>query len=327
MVLVRKYINAFLYGNARTRFCLGLIVVLVIAAVAAAIIAYTSGSMYMGLAAFMLLIFDLVFSQTISFSTAPVHGKDKNQDGETDENGGGIFSGYTEKKVKKLLKKYHAERDHKTVMIDRWQSEKIKQCPAYIWKQNGALQLLVLEKPDARKLSVPCEDIQYVLLMKDVIVNEKEDYQGFSGRSLVSLVFSAYLPNTYEKNRSGIIRTYKNLYRIEPGICFTNTSAKGLFEILGVDFKVEDEVTRSGKFNSYFIRVYQYQLLWKDQGIDTDEYKEKIMDTLKEMADSDMKDSVFVASLKQMMKYHLVSREYANEAAAYGREVRSGKNE
>lgn len=322
MVLVRKYINAFKYGNFRTRFCLGLIVILFVGAVAAAVMAFANGSMYMGMGAFMLFIFDLVFSQTISFSTTAVQGKEGKEDGSE----GGVYGGYTEKKIKKLLKKYHAQRDHKTVMIDRWQSEKIKQCPAYIWKQNGALQLLVLEKPDARKLSVPCEDIQYVLLMKDVAVNEKEDYKGFNGHSLVSFVFSSFLPDTYEKNKGGSIRTFKNLYRIEPGICFTNTSAKGLFEILGVDFKVEDEVTRSGKFNSYFIRVYQYQLLWKDQGIDTDEYKEKIMETLKEMADSDMKDRAFLANLKQMMKYHMISQEFANEAAVYGRKVRSERS-
>lgn len=321
---MRKYINAFRYGNARTRFCFGIIVVLFAGAVVATVMAFVTGSMYMGLAALMLFVFDLVFSQTISFSNTSIQVKDGKEKEEKNE--GSVYGIYTEKKIKKLLKKHHAERNHKTVMIDRWQSEKIKQCPAYIWKQNGALQLLVLEKPDARKLSVPCEDIQYVLLMKDVVVNEKEDYKGFGSHSLVSFVFSSYLPNTYEKNKGGTIRTYKDLYRIEPGICFTNTSAKGLFEILGVDFKVEDEVTRSGKFNPYFIRVYQYQLLWKDQGIDTDEYKEKIMDTLNEMADSDIDDGVFVANLKQMMKYHMISQEFANEAAAYRRKVRSGKS-
>lgn len=322
---MKKYLNALRYGNIRTKVCISLVALLFIGAVAAALAAIASSSFYMGIAAFMLLVFDLVFSQTISFSTTLVQGKDGKAKADEDEVEGSIFSVYTEKKIKKLLKRHHADRDHKTVMIDRWQSEKIKQCPAYIWKQNGALQLLVLEKPDARKLSIPCEDIQYVLLMKDVAVNEKEDYQGFHGHSLVSLVFSAYLPSCYEKNKGGTIRTYKNLYRIEPGVCFTNTSAKGLFEILGVDFKVEDEVTRSGKFDSYFIRVYQYQLLWKDQGIDTNAYKEKIMDTLKEMADSDMKDRIFLANLKQMMKYHLISQEFANEAAVYARKVRSGR--
>lgn len=319
---MKKYINALRYGSFRTKICLGLVIVLFIGAAAATLIAVTGHSFYAGVTAFMLFIFDLVFSQTISFSTTTINPKDKNGNGSEDGAEGGIFNIYTEKKIKKLLKSHHVDRDHKTVMIDRWKKEKIKQCPAYIWKQNGALQLLVLEKPDARKLSIPCEDIQYVLLVKDALVNEKEDYQGFQGHSLVSLVFSEYLPTYYEKNRGGDIKTYKNLYRIEPGVCFTNTSAKGLFEILGVDFKVEDEVTRSGKFDPYFIRVYQYSLLFKDQGIDTDEYKEKIMDTLKEMADSDMKDRLFIANLKQMMKYHLVSQEFANEAAAYGAKVR-----
>ena len=50
-----------------------------------------------------------------------------------------------------------------------------------------------------------------------------------------------------------------------------------------------------------------------------------MLEILYAMADSDISDQEFVRRLKQMVRYHMVSEEYAVEAMKYARKVREPK--
>ena len=223
------------------------------------------------------------------------------------------FQEYDEKKLKKLLSKGGAKKGHETVMIDSWQKEHIRQRPAYVWREKDRLCFLVLEK-ESRKISVSVDRIKKVFYEKGVEADIDRDYRAYTPASLVGMIFAPVLPTYYEKMEYGMTKHCKNLYVLEPGIKFTNTSAKALFSILGLEFPMEDEVSRSKKFDPYFLKAYHYQILLRDNAMSMEVYKEELVIKLAErISHSSMEYQELVNSLRKMVEYHLMPKDLANK--------------
>ena len=316
---MKKYWNALWHGNGKTKLCLWLMIIMFIAAITCIVLVALGAGIQLGFAAMILFVFDLVFSQTISFSDTKLGGKK----GIDPKNPNKMVS-YNQESVRKLLKKNHVSKNHKTVMIDRWAEKKILQSPAYMWSEGGQIFFLVLGEREG-KYQIPFDAVEKVYYEKNAPVDPDNDYKSLEAGTMNHLVFSSYLPTIFDRNQNGMITTCKNLYVIEPGIRFTNTSAKNVFDVLGVEFTVEDGITRSGKFDEDFIKLYENQILLKDQVLDVIEYRQRVLEILYAMADSDISDQEFVRRLKQMVRYHMVSEEYAVEAMKYARKVREPK--
>lgn len=218
---------------------------------------------------------------------------------------------YDEKKLKKLLSKGGAKKGHELVMIDSWPKEKLRQCPAYLWRERDKLMFLVLLK-EAKKISVSVDKIKKVYYEKGVDVNLDSDYQAYSGASLVGMIFAPVLPGYYDQVQNGSPRPCKNLYVVDPGIKLTNTSAKGLYSILGFDFPLEDEISRSRKFDAYFIKAYHYQLLLRDNAMTMEEYRELLRAYMEKMSHTSMEFQELVEVLKRMMEYKVITKELAD---------------
>lgn len=317
---MKKYWNALWHGNGRTRLCLWLMILMMLAALGCIVLAVRGAGMKFGFAAMILFVFDLVFSQMISFSVT----KWKDKGGANGNPATGHI--YSREQLRRLQRKHHVSKNHKTVMIDRWAEKKILHSPAYMWTGGGQIFFLVLGAKEGR-YQIPLEEVKKVYYEKNVLAHPQEDYKELTAGSLLHLVFSSYLPTTFDRNQNGILTTRKNLYVIGPGICFTNTSARNVFEVLDVEFEVEDEITRMGKFDEDFIRLYQNQILLKDQVLDVFEYRQRVIRILHEMAASEISDEEFLRRLRQMVKYHMVSDEYALDAMKYARSIRQEKKE
>ena len=104
----------------------------------------------------------------------------------------------------------------------------------------------------------------------------------------------------------------KNLYGFGPGMYVTNRSAANIFDLLAMEFRVDDKVTLSAKVNYYFKEAYKANILLRDNVIDANGYADRIAKTLDDMAHSRISNGEFEDTLKQMIKNKLITLEFAN---------------
>lgn len=216
---------------------------------------------------------------------------------------------YGEREIKQLLIKYKVKKEHRHVLIDQGQPYRISQCPAYIWRDRQNLCLLLLEE-EPRSIKIPANGIFYIGYEKGIPV-KKEDYSEFQGTSLVAAAFAPLLPRCYDTVQDGKAQLRKNLFTIKPGIKVTNYSARALFDLLEVDFRVEDEVTRSTGYDDYYKMVYQENILWKNEVISAKEYQSRIKVILLALAQENISQTAYLERLEQMVRSHFITEEYA----------------
>lgn len=217
---------------------------------------------------------------------------------------------YDRSTIKKTLKKFKVKRDHRMVMIDFCEKLKINQSPAYVWVHDGQFHILVIEK-EPRHITVPLVRIQSIKYLKKQPGNPDLDYAAFQGNSVMAEMFKPYLPDYVHSTVVDDLTAYKNLYGIGPDIYFTNRSASNLFDLLGVQFEVEDKVTTSKKVNVYFKDTYMSNILLRDNVIDANGYADRISNILDEMAHSTISYAGFKDTLNLMIKNKLITQEFA----------------
>lgn len=220
------------------------------------------------------------------------------------------LASYNRKKIKKTLHKYKVKRDHRLVLVDRSDKFHIKQTPAYIWVSNSDFNILLIEQ-EPRHIILPLYNITEITYLKKQEVNADTDYPALHKKNLISDLFAPYLPDYTQSTVVSDMVSYKNLYGIEPGIYFTNNSAKQLFDLLAVDFRVDDKVTTSTKVNRYFKDTYKSSILLRDNVIDAVGYADKISRILDDMAKSTLSYNEFKETLNLMMKNKLITQEFA----------------
>ena len=218
---------------------------------------------------------------------------------------------YDKKAIKKLLHRYKVKRDHRPIMIDRCDDFFIKQTPAYVWVDGKEFHVLLIER-EPRHLTLPVHGLREMKYLKKQVVNKDLDYGAFKGRSMLCEMFRPYLPDLTQSTVVDDPTATKNLYGFGPGMYVTNRSAGNIFDLLSLDFRVDDKVTLSAKVNYYFKEAYKANILLRDNVIDANGYADKIAKTLDDMAHSRISNGEFEDTLKQMIKNKLITLEFAN---------------
>jgi hypothetical protein len=220
------------------------------------------------------------------------------------------IASYDRKKVKKTLHKYKVKRDHRMIIIDYCDKYYIKECPAYVWISNNDFNILLIEE-EPRHLVLPVYSIKEITYLKKVEANVDTDYPVFHKKTLLTDTFKPYLPDYTQSTVMTDLRSYKNLYGFGPGIYCTNRSAKNLFDLLSVEFRVDDKVTMSNKVNIYFKDCYKSGILLRDNVIDANGYANRISDTLDDMAKSSLSYNEFKETLNLLVRNKIITQEFA----------------
>lgn len=220
------------------------------------------------------------------------------------------IASYDKKKIRRTLHKYKVKRDHRMVLVDFCDGFNIKQTPAYIWVYKNEFHMLLIES-EPRQIVLPLYSIKQIDYMKKVEVNSDTDYPAFHKETILTNMFREYLPDYSHSTLVTDTSAYKNLYGIAPGIYFTNRSASSLFDLLGVEFVVDDKVTTSNKVNYYFKDVYKSSILLRDNVIDANGYADRISKTLEDMTGAAISYNEFKETLNLMIKNKLITQEFA----------------
>lgn len=221
-----------------------------------------------------------------------------------------VLKTYNKKKIKRTKHKYRVKKEHRMVMIDRCEKLSIYQTPAYIWEYDNKLNMLLIEE-EPRLITLPIFNLKEVTYLKKVSATPEIEYSLFKGNTLMAELFKPYIPDYLNSSVEGASVAYKNLYGIGPGIYFTNTSAKNLFEVTGLKFYVEDKVTTSNKVNYFFKEAYKSNILLRDNVIDANGYADRISNILEDMAKSTISSNEFKDTLNLMIKNKLITQEFA----------------
>lgn len=218
---------------------------------------------------------------------------------------------YDRKRVKKTLHKFKVRREHRMIFVDRSEKLKANQTPAYIWVEKKDFHLLLIEQ-EPRHITIPLYQIKNITYLKKQSANEDIDYAAYKGSSVLADMFRPYLPDYSHSTVVDDLSAYKNLYGIGNDIYVTNRSASALFDLLGVEFQVDDRVTMSNKVNIYFKEAYKSNILLRDNVIDANGYADRISKTLDNLAHSTISYAEFKDTLNLMIRNKLITQEFAS---------------
>lgn len=218
---------------------------------------------------------------------------------------------YDRKKVKKTLHKFKVRREHRMIFVDHSDKLQVKQTPAYIWVEKKEFHLLLIEQ-EPRHITIPLYQIKNITYLKKQPANEDIDYAAYKGSSVLADMFRPYLPDYSHSTVVDDLSAYKNLYGIGNDIYVTNRSASALFDLLGVEFQVDDRVTMSNKVNIYFKEAYKSNILLRDNVIDANGYADRISKTLDNLAHSTISYAEFKDTLNLMIRNKLITQEFAS---------------
>lgn len=337
--MLEKIGNSLIYGNTRTKIFLWSIILMVSAAAIMLLMAVIFGIPFLGMGGCGMGIMGFITSQSVSLEELqkkkeqPKEKKEKsnildkgileqgaNHKEETsveeqirvkkekEKQKAQYLAGFDAKKLKKEMKKHKVNQIHVKVMIDSFPLRNIEQAPAFMWRTDTMLHFMILEG-ETKEIEVPLDQIQNIMLVKNVPVDPERDYFTFKYSSYISKMFQPYLPEYFQGTREGKLEVKKNTFRIEPGIYLTNSSVANLRKVLlpGVAFLVDDAVTASRHFNEYFKELYRESLLCKNLVVTLEEYREQVEKTLTALLDAPISGSEFVDTLRNLKKYHLIT--------------------
>lgn len=333
-----KLINTLKYGSSKTKRKLYLLMGILAFGAVLTIVALMLGNMVLGLTAFAVLFADgmLLFNTSFAQKTISVEKKEKKpkQKPENEAEEPGVLEWipsekkekkleevpenetqnplqtYDESKLKKIMVAYKVKKHHVTIMIDRCQPEKIIQSPAYLWADAQYLYFLVLEKEPRLVKSDRSESAQ-IHIRRGIPAYPSEEYSEVSEPSVVNMIFGNLMPKYYKIETNTYRPEYrKNLYSAAPGIWCTSGSVKNLLKILPDCFVLEDGKT--DEESVYFQKIYIARLLYWDGIYSGQEYKEKVLEILTNLARAELSETAVNQYLSAMMRKGLIPQEYAD---------------
>ncbi len=339
-----KLINTLKYGNGKTKRKLYLLLEILVAGVVLTLVALLLGNVLLGLVAFVvifvdgLILFNTSFEQKSVSVEKPVRKKrekQKKEKNEAEEEEPGALEwvssekkekkskelpeeedtqnplkNYDEAKLKKIMVAYKVKKHHVPVMIDRCQAEKIMQSPAYMWNDATYLYFLVLEQ-EPRLIKSKLSDSDRIHIRRGISARPMEEYSDMNEPSVVNMIFGSLLPKYYKVDNNTYRLEYrKNLYSAAPGIWCTSGSVKNMLKILPDRFVLEDGKTDNE--STYFQEIYNARILFWDGIYSGQEYKEKVLEVLNNLAKAEISDNTVNEYLTVMMLKSLIPQEYAD---------------
>ena len=353
MESVKKFIDTFRYGSAKTRRFLLLLVALTIVSVAFSVMALVKSSWTMVAAAFIfwVVLFIVAGSKELTERKAEVKEKGKEEkkakekkpfklpsikdvfgkkDGkvpaDNSEEGARMRKlreeghiAFSNKELNGLLRLHHVKRTHKTILIDNCETHKIKEVPAYVWRDKRRVYFLLL-LPNPKRIQYPIEQCSNMTYKRAVLADEKTDYLEIVRPGPVNIVFGGFLPLYYRERLAGRLVTRKNLYCLGKDLYITPASVKNVVEVINPRFEIDDEITKD--HNEWFNECYRYNTLWRDKIYTGEEYKNSVVACLKRMCRQDIPFDDFRKCLEGLVEYHIINDEMADKFADYRRQVR-----
>ena len=216
---------------------------------------------------------------------------------------------YDEKKLKQVFYKYKVKRDHKCIIIDSWKQHQVLQAPAYIWISRRKVHFLIMEK-ETREIEVPRTEFTTLLYHPGIVCQTKEEYPQFRKETMMSKIFSKYLPSYHSGNRNGRPVIYKNLFELGNGLYLTNTSAKVVLDMLQPVFQVDDQVTRDGHCQEIVKDIYKLGILLRNLVYTAKEYKDLVDDKIRTLANTGISETEYMEILQLLFRMNLITAEY-----------------
>lgn len=335
--MLKKIKNTLLYGDSRTKQHLITICFLLIVTAVIGIFAVLQQSLLLTILAVFTFGVDIALMQSITLSEAPSGAKKERAEGKEKKQGRTEKAAqeekqdtseeskekavpkeeqnFDEKQLYRVFVKYKVKKEHYPVMVDVCKSEKIYQCPGYVWVNRGYFYLLLLEK-QARCIKRPVKQLTTLRLEQGVPAKPIVDYAFLQEKSLISRVFAPYAPNYYRKGLEGKVDSMKNLYVLDKDICFTANSVKNLMCILQLTLEVKDEKMTSDRYSEYYKAIYKKRILWRDGIYSIEEYKEEIAHILKRLGRADISEETFERYAMHILFDGLIPQEYMDYAYA-----------
>ena len=341
---MKKLWYALLYGDSRTKRCIGGVLCFSLLGVIAIIVGLVLSNYILMACGFIFGIIALIISQTFTLvedeyvaevglskekkairtvsatkedpsdSQEPIEKTKKQKDRELFEEllkKEAVYAQYDTTKMKVVKKQHRVKKDHRPILIDYSETYGIKECPAFIWRVHNKVFILLIEE-EPRKICISREMIRNMGYEPKVHGSKEREYLAFRKENLITKVFRDFIPDYFDKKtQTGNIR-YKNLYTIYPDIQISNRSAFQVMDLLCLNFMPKDKVTDSDKFNGYFKRVYAAHILFTDKVYSITEYKEKIEEVLRELCYSEVPEPEFIVTLENLVKGRMISQEYAD---------------
>lgn len=223
---------------------------------------------------------------------------------------------YDDKYLKKVMYRYKVRQEHVMLLIDSCQKEKITECPGFLWKDKVYAYLLLLES-EPRMVKFPLSDFPDLKVRAGVLSKPSQEYDNFKTDSNISRLFSSLLPNYTQGEDPRTHRTTyrKNLYGIGPDIWCTSNSVKNIMLVLSLNVVLTDSRTNSDAYGKYFRDVYTARLMYRDGVLSGEEYKNRVLMILSDLAGGAENDGEFIENLNQMQRNGLIPQEYVDYAS------------
>lgn len=234
------------------------------------------------------------------------------------------LAAYDQKKIKQVFYKYKVRKDHKAIIIDEWKEKDVKQCPAYIWLHRGQVHFLLMGK-ETHELTMPAAKAGTLTYVKGVVCKAKEEYLQFRKESLLSAVFSPYLPTYHKGEKNGRPVIYKNLFQLGSGMLVTNTSARTIMDLLHPAFQVNDRITKDMQYNAFYKEIYKTGILFREQVLTVKEYKDGMNETLQKFAATGVSDQEYEKTLQALLRNKLITEEFVTYYLLYRERISTEK--
>lgn len=345
---MKKFWNALLYGDAKTRKCIGSVIVFSVLAVIFIVLSGVFKEFNIFILGMIAAMVAILISQTFTLvddtfvaevtkagekntiHSVSVQGKtdkeatwrlmtekksEKKADGYNELQDINRYDRYNQKTMKSIKKKYYVKKDHRPIIIDSCESYHIRQCPAFIWRAHSKVFILLLEK-EPRRISISREWIHNMGYKPGVRVDKDKEYLAFQKDTLITRVFSEFLPDYHEAKVKNDPLKIKNLYTIYPDICLSNRSAYQVMDLLLLNFMPKDKITESDKINGFFKRIYAANILFKDKVYSIIEYKDAVETSLKEMCYAEISRREYMLTLENLYTARLISKQYVTHYSA-----------
>ena len=226
----------------------------------------------------------------------------------------------TPKQIKarrKMLRVRRDDRRYTPVFIDSWNEVSAHRVPAFI-QDKGKTANIVLVESALRTELMPMKDFLNVTYKKNVEDRMPESYEEIRNDKEVNVLFGDLLPALYPgSNMNDTSVMYKNLYILGGKIAVTLRSLRKLFNKFDFEFKVFDSLNLKGNYSKYFKMAYENRIFWTDNVITQNDYQERIRSLLQSMVEDDkITNSAFENDLDMMVRYNLITKEYADYYSA-----------
>ncbi|MCR4625867.1 MAG: hypothetical protein K5795_07880 [Lachnospiraceae bacterium] len=226
----------------------------------------------------------------------------------------------TPKQIKarrKMLRVRRDDRRYTPVFIDSWNEASAHRVPAFIQDKGKTVNIVLVEGALRTEL-MPMKDFLKVTYKKNVEDRMAESYDEIRNDKEVSAIFGDLLPALYPGPDMGNTSVmYKNLYILGGKIAVTPRSLRKMINKFDFEFNVFDSLNLKGNYSKFFKMAYENRIFWTDNVITQNDYQERIRGLLQSMVeDENLSTAAFENDLAMMVRYNLITKEYADYYSA-----------